>query len=69
MGWGDTEEEAAVWLLPPPGTQGAPSSLDGRLITPALSSLGGGHARTWHRLQSVRGTPSTPARGWLGEGL
>lgn len=72
MGWGDTEEEAALQLLPPPGIQGAPGSLHGRLITPALSGLEqgrGGHARTWHILQSVGGTPSTPARRWSGEGL
>lgn len=68
MGWGDVEGEAPVKLLPPPGTQGAPGSLDGKLITPALSGLGGGHARTWHILQSAGGTPSTPAPGWPGEG-
>lgn len=71
MGWGDTEEEeATVQLLPPPKTQGALCSLDGRLITPALCGFGGGaYARTWHILQSVGAPPAPPPAARRGEGL
>lgn len=56
-------------LLPPPKTQGALCSLDGRVITPALCGLGGGGScQDLAHTTKCGGTPSTPACGWPGGG-
>lgn len=68
MGWGDVEGEAPVKLLPPPGTQGAPGSLDGKLITPALSGLGGvmPGLGTYYKVQGA--PPALPPPAGRGRG-